>query len=219
MPWLIFRMVHQWRPIWKSVSRRWGLWLWDNHAMALRSFVLEIYRWALMGYEAVPVPEFLMQIQSCFSPPHSHSPFCVNPSLGGFCWVYGCWDCCAQFPLPRSNRNRCLLEKWIETSNMTWVIKLLWWIPELNIVTPGSHSLSFVWLFISFGLSCNRVPSSSRDCSWALRASTLHIPGKWYMWGRVAACWHTALLLFLLTPWTACLFNSHPSNTSKHLRS
>lgn len=156
IPCLMLWTVHQWWPTWESVSKRWGLRLWGHRVMASGSVVLEIIDGLWLARRQFQCWPF--DVKVCrFLPPHSYLP-------RGCCWVCRCWACCAQFCLPSSNWNRCQLEKWIETGNTTWVIELFWWAPSLiqSYLAATATALS---LHTGLGLSYNRVPPCSRDCS------------------------------------------------------
>ena len=47
-----------------------------------------------------------------------------------------------------------------------WDTELLWWTPEPGRVIPGSHSLRYVSLLISFAVSCSRILPARGTPPW-----------------------------------------------------
>lgn len=139
--------------------------------------------------------------------------FLCEPLPRGCCWECGCWACCAQFPLPSSNWSRCQLEKWIETGNMTWVIELFWWTPSLIQSHLAATATALSGCILALGWAMTESLPAPGTAPGPLSASLANS-----MSGRLEACWHKTLLLFLLTLQTACLLYNHFSSNSKHFR-
>ena len=77
---------------------------------------------------------------------------CMPP---GLLLLLGVWTLQVVSPSANQVRTDACWENKLKPRRWRWVIELLWWAPEPDMVTCGSHSVGCVWLLISLAVSCS----------------------------------------------------------------